>query len=68
MKSGQKFGEMELLVKQWVTEQETNRVDGGWHTEISLGALGWTASGPPTKLLWLLAEGDDCECDGVGSG
>ena len=48
MKSGQKFGEMELLVKQWVTEQETNRVDGGWHTEISLGALGWTASGPPT--------------------
>ena len=46
LNSGQKFGEMEVMVKQWVTEQETNRVDGGWHTEVSLSQMGWTSSDP----------------------
>ena len=38
------FGAMEVKVKQLTIDEETNKVQGGWQTEISLRALGWTES------------------------
>ena len=38
------FEAMELKVKMLVSEEETNKTLGGWHTTISLQALGWTES------------------------
>lgn len=35
---------MEVKVRQLVRDEEINRTKGGWHTEISLAALGWNES------------------------
>lgn len=37
---------MELRVKHYVSEEESNKVKGGWHTDISMKALGWSESSP----------------------
>lgn len=66
--SGNDFGKMEVKVKQFVLEQETNRVEGGWHTDISLGALGWTSRLDIHDKSLRAVEADDYQCKGMGAG
>ena len=42
---------MECKVKQFVLEEERNKVSGGWHTDISLTALGWTVCLDPQYIV-----------------
>jgi hypothetical protein len=37
---------MEVKVKQVVSQEETDKTLGGWHTEISLEKLGWKEPQP----------------------
>lgn len=48
---GYDFGAMEVKVKQLTIDEETNKVQGGWSTEISLRALGWTESSSKVALF-----------------
>jgi hypothetical protein len=40
------FGAKEVKVKQVVSQEETDKTLGGWHTEISLEKLGWKEPQP----------------------
>lgn len=35
------FEAVECHVQKWQEEQQKDQLAGGWHTEISLAALGW---------------------------
>jgi hypothetical protein len=36
------FGEVECEIKKWSSEEESDKLKGGTHTEASLQKLGWT--------------------------
>ena len=33
---------VDTLVQKWAKEEEEERLDGGWHTAVSLGNMNWT--------------------------
>lgn len=40
------FAAMEIRVKQVVSQEETDKTIGGWHTDVSLEKLGWNEPQP----------------------
>jgi hypothetical protein len=38
------FGALEVRVKEIWKKAEELKLEGGWHTKISLASLGWTES------------------------
>ena len=48
------FGALEVRIKQMVAESESSTLQSGWHTAISLKALGWTECQPHFLMRWWL--------------